>query len=639
MPCSHASRCTLLLVAAFAGTMLRPAVADAVTLTIGPQPACTHATLQAAFDAVRSVSGSHELRVMKGNYAVPGGMIYDPAVGVSQPAVNVIGGYTNCGDGAPSGDPTADADRAVFDGAGGLGRSVLDLVLNGRVGTFQLRRIVLRGGDAGNGADEYYNTGGGLVVRGRASVLLGLGASIKNNVAGRGGGIALVGSPVGSGSVATAFKADLYLVEGADITQNVAAAQGGGIYCGGAELPGGANVVRHGSIVLVDGYINGNSANLGGAFHCLGSAEIGGGFQPNPDPGRTGWILLNTSTDPSFGCAAGYASLDASIGPDPDGRKSLGAGVGENGMLAITNQSGAAPALCLFSSVNLGTNTVNPAANRFRLRNLYQADHSGSGVLALFISGGVDVQVTPSGPATQCSFFAPTPCVSFSNNTQSGTPSPNGTGDPLLQVLAGNLDLERASIRNNSTRRTLLVSSANARVSASVFSGNIVNDDGSLFMAYAGGDIKMLHDTVYQNSSARFFRLDGGTATAQASIFGSTVPPAPATVGGTSPPANFTRRWCGYFQSLAGFNDHSEIADPTVGSFIALGPTALVLDANLTPLSLSLTDSCTVETSVPRDYYGNTFGLQIEPLALAFADIGAVEAPMRPDELFRNGFE
>jgi hypothetical protein len=47
----------------------------------------------------------------------------------------------------------------------------------------------------------------------------------------------------------------------------------------------------------------------------------------------------------------------------------------------------------------------------------------------------------------------------------------------------------------------------------------------------------------------------------------------------------------------------------------------------------------TLDSSVRRDYYGNNFGVQLEPLALAFADIGAVEALARPDALFANGFE
>ena len=621
------------------GALLNSASVRALTLTVGPQPGCSHATLQQAFDAIRSVSGSHELRVMKGNYAVPGGMIYDPATGVSQSAVFVVGGFTHCADAAPSGDPTIDADRAVFDGAGGLARSVLDLDLNGRVGTFQMRRVVLRGGDAGNGANEFFNIGGGLVVRGQASVLLGLGTSIRNNSAGRGGGVALVGSPVGSGSVATAFKADLYITEGADITQNSAAAEGGGIYCGGTNVSTGANVQRHGTIILVDGFINGNSANSGGAFNCFGSAEVGGGFQPNPDPNRAGWILLNSTTSPLSGCAAGRGTLDASIPADPDGRKSIGAGIGENGMLAITNHSGVTPALCLSGSVNLGTTTVNPSANRFRLRNFYQANHTGTGMLALYLINGVDLQITPSALATQCSFLAPTPCVRFSDNTQTGTPTNSAVGDPLLLVLDGALDVQRASIRDNATHNNLLVSAQNLRISASVMVGNSVDNDGSLFMAYAGGDIKMLHNTVYQNTSARFFRLDNGTATAQASIFGSTAMPPPATVGGTSPPSNFTRRWCGFYQSLDGFGGHSEIADPTVGAFIALGPTALVLDGSFTPLSASLTDACTLDADVTRDFYGSAYGMQIEPFAVAFADIGAVEAPLPPSAIFNNGFE
>jgi predicted outer membrane repeat protein len=293
----------LLVVASICfGALCSSNTVRAVTLTIGSQAGCTNVTLQSAFDTIRTLSGSHELRIMKGNYAVPDGMIYDPVSGISQSAVFVVGGFTNCADPAPSGDPTADADRAVFNGAGGLARSVLDLEIHGRVGTFQMRRIVLRGGDAGNGSNELYNIGGGMAVHGRASVLLGLGTSIKNNAAGRGGGVALVGSPIGSGSVASAFKADLYITEGADITQNSAAAEGGGIYCGGADLSGGANVKRHGTIILVDGTINGNSADCSTAapVHSLG-AHRGAArstllFPPTRMDARR-WVRVSARTD------------------------------------------------------------------------------------------------------------------------------------------------------------------------------------------------------------------------------------------------------------------------------------------------------------------------------------------------------
>lgn len=87
--------------------------------------------------------------------------------------------------------PNSDAGRSIFDGSGGLGRSVLELQINALVGSFQIRRIALQGGDALNSAQRF-NHGGGLAIYGQASVLIGAGTTLRNNAAGNGGGVALV---------------------------------------------------------------------------------------------------------------------------------------------------------------------------------------------------------------------------------------------------------------------------------------------------------------------------------------------------------------------------------------------------------------------------------------------------------------
>ena len=391
--------------------------AGATTLRVGVGTGCDQATLQAALNVVRTQAGTHTIRINKGNYAVPNGMVYDPTV--AQTAVFLEGGYDNCTASAPSGDPTLDSDRAVFNGSGGSARSVLDLWIYGKVGTFQLRRIVLTGGDATDTTNpEWSRSGGGLAVRGGASVLVGLGASIKGNAAIDGGGVVLTGSTVLD--TAGVAKSDFFIVEGAEIASNTATDRGGGIYCGGANPTGfaGPNIDRHGSIVFANGTIAFNQATRGAAFFCRGTVEGGGGLQPRPQNNQVAWILGNQSASSGAGCAAGDGTLDATIPIAPSGYRELGAANGENGLLAITNNRGRFASLCLLGSSTLGdVDSRPPSSNPFRLQNLYIANQIGEGgSMAMLVSSGLQLAVQPSGNSVSCSFFSPTPCVTIENN-------------------------------------------------------------------------------------------------------------------------------------------------------------------------------------------------------------------------------
>ncbi len=47
---------------------------------VGTGTGCTDATLTSAFNAIRTQTGTHTIRINKGNYALPDGLTYTPTV-------------------------------------------------------------------------------------------------------------------------------------------------------------------------------------------------------------------------------------------------------------------------------------------------------------------------------------------------------------------------------------------------------------------------------------------------------------------------------------------------------------------------------------------------------------------------------
>ncbi len=605
---------------------------------VGTGTGCTDPDLASAFNAIRAQTGTHTVRINKGNYALPDGLTYTPTV--NQTAVFLEGGYDNCLAAAPTGNTASDADRAVFSGAGGTAFPVFNLAINGLVQTFQIRRVVLTGGDAG-----------GLVVGGQASVLLGLGTTIKNNnTATNGGGVMLVGARMG---VVATDRIDLYIDEGAEIRNNAAVGRGGGVYCGDT-----ASADRHASIVFRDGIIGYNEANEGAAFYCRGSVELGGGFQPRPSPGRVAWIIGNqiVSTGSGVGCAAGFGTLDTVLTVESDGYRHLGAAPGSNGLLAVTANGGdGSPALCLTGS-RLRNDAGNPAPagqSLFRLRNLYISDQSGNSFVGLSTRDSLELIVEPAGDNVACTFFNATPCVRFANNS-------TGVGEGMLLHATGNsmLQLRRALIDGNSLRSELGMADDNADLilMASVLDNNdvairsVVPATSALFTARYGGVADVRNSTVIQRSAlTEFFRLGWaphgntvdihGNAYAQASAFAATTgSPLAVAYESATPTTNFRRYWCGYFvNTTTNFSGHTIVNNAATGTYNLAANFSV--DANYAPTHANLRDACTAPSgTLNRDYYGRPYNVDFPPANSLPADIGAVEAQLQ-DGIFSNGFE
>ncbi|MFZ2237651.1 MAG: hypothetical protein WAV67_14935, partial [Dokdonella sp.] len=562
---------------------LLPLRATAVTVSVGSVAGCTYSTLQAALTALSGQGGSHAIRMRTQTFASPDGVSYLPDV--TQSTVTIEGGYANCSDTAPT-----IGQSSTLDASGGLPRSALRLFLDGRVASLQIRRLTIRGGDATDDA-TFNGDGGGLSIRGPAVVTLGSGASISNNSAVRGGGIALQGGRLID---AVAAKVDLIIDEGASVSNNTATEDGGGIYCG-YRASISSSGYRHGSIIGRDGLIANNTAGgQGAAFNCFGTVEGGGGLRPLPRNGAALIILGNVAL-PSGVCAGGFGTLDTSVAKNAEGYRPLGAADGETGLLALVNNEGPSPGLCLFASTRQSNGSVPFDESVFQLQNLLVSGQLGPrGALGLLLnSQALRLRIRPSGRSVACSFFSPTPCVSFDNNQAEGTP---GSGDPsyVIQNL-GDLELIRASIRSNLSRPAVINSYIRSlRLESSVIDNNVVQLAGSSSgtvrsaivvgwgLANFSGQASIVQSTVrFTTPLDRFFTMDQASSavTARASIFTSTAMPAPDTRGGAAAASNFRREWCGYFQQTFDFASHTVVPDPTTGTFQTISPSVMPLAA------------------------------------------------------------
>lgn len=613
-----------------------PALAADQNRRVGVGTGCTDATLASAFNAIRFEAGTHTIRINKGNYALPDGLTYLPMV--NQTAVFLEGGYDNCLAASPTGSTASDANLAVFSGTGGIVFPVLDLDLNGRVQTFQIRRIVLTGGEDS-----------GLFVTGQASVLLGTGTKIRGNSrATHGGGVVLSGSRLFDPG--TPARIDLYIDEGAEITHNTATSRGGGIYCG--DIIG---IDTHASIVFRDGIIGYNQADAGAAFYCLGTLEGGGGFQPRPRNDRTAFIVGNQSTANGAGvqCAAGFGTLDTALPVEADGFRHIGADANGNGLLAIAANGGvSSPGLCLSGSRSRAAPNDPPPAgqSRFWLRNLHVSSQSGGGFVGLSTRGELDLIVAPAGDNVSCTFFTATPCVRFTDNVGTGLLL-HANGGSMLQVRGAMID-------GNTLQSELGMADAAADLilMASILDNNTVSNrtvppaTSALFTAREGGVVDVRNSTVIMRSPLNhFFRLGwqpSGTAAefrgfayAQASAFASTVgTPTTVEFESSTPTANFRRYWCGYFANTStNFSGHTVVNNPATSTYNLAANFSV--DPSYSPTHADLRDACTAPPGNQNlDFYGRPYSVDFPPASTLQSDIGAVEAQLLGN-IFSNGFE
>lgn len=171
----------------------------AVAYTVGNDPACTHASVQAAFADVPANDFLHVVRIA--NNQLYGAQ----ALSLAGKHVMVVGGLDNCSDITPSG-----ATR--LSGAGGGNDSVLTVTGTGNYVILEHLSIV-------QGDEVFDGFGGGIDFRGAGYLIL-RNTSISSNYAGYGGGINVS---------ATGGTAELHIESGSTIFFNSAQFSGGGV--------------------------------------------------------------------------------------------------------------------------------------------------------------------------------------------------------------------------------------------------------------------------------------------------------------------------------------------------------------------------------------------------------------------------
>ncbi len=212
----------------------------ATVFRVGVGTGCTHSSIQGAINAVSSADDA-VIRVNIGSYT--------QAVQINDRRIHLVGGFANCAASFPTGTSTILAPA---------GTRPLTVTVGSASRFVRISNFNLGGGDPGS-----LDIGGGLLATAStAELALDLNnVYIEANLAGNGGGIGLR-------TFSASGKTVLRLGSGTLVNNNDAAADGGGVWCGGP----GSN-----DLWLVDAVIRNNVAGAAGGDNARG----GGIFADN----------------------------------------------------------------------------------------------------------------------------------------------------------------------------------------------------------------------------------------------------------------------------------------------------------------------------------------------------------------------
>ena len=261
--------------------LMAAAPARAAVYAVGPDPGCTHATIQAAIDAAEANPGEDFIRIPHSQVWNEQALVIDTAQ-----VLNIEGYWSDC-------STIDDSQLTTLDGFGGSEAPVMRIEGTGIV---NLHTLTIRNGDVSGVGGK----GGGLYYRGNGTLTLAR-VSIINNTAGLGGGMYLEG---------TGVDALVVIYGSVGITGNVARDSGGGVF---------AEAVRLYMTESPNSVIAFNEAT---GFEVLGETHggYGGGLVVNSTTSIRGYATIGSagvgSTGAIYANTARYGGGVAVLGED-----------------------------------------------------------------------------------------------------------------------------------------------------------------------------------------------------------------------------------------------------------------------------------------------------------------------------------
>ncbi len=555
---------------------------------VGSDPACTHASIQAAIDAAAANGAGLDLVFVASNQPYTG-----QALTIVGHDVWLSGGYSSC-----TASQSTPGQRTTLDGAGNGGNPVIRIDnFGGRRGNVILWNLDLTGGHVPSGE------GGGLRVEGNLQIDLA-GVRVRANSALKGGGLYVKGQS--ATEPASLGALDSTQTGNASLIQDNQASEGGGLY--GDEWASMAITVRTESNQAARGgglFLNGLTST---AFAYVDPTSLsGGGIRNNLASEDGGGVYVTNGA--SFMTDRGT--------PDQAAVELRGNRAGRHG-----------------GGLYAGSGTFA------HLRRAVVADNQ-SGTLMPGNGGGLYVAmsgnilfdgVDPSqGIGTFCAQTLP--CAALSGNT-AGSAGHTGFGGGAYIGHQGNLNLKYAAVTNNSADdgAAVGVSGGFPGNGASLYSvlmtGN--TSPGAMLVAAGGAFLHVEGSTLTANQVASLLRVDQ----ADASVFGSILYQPGNPLLTTTGSSNVVT------QCVVASSDF----DPS-GDVRAVDP--MFIDANAQNYRLAVgspaIDACTSFVSVNATY---DYALQPRGVDQPGVpdnggpyDIGAFEMPLVPDAIFASGFE
>jgi hypothetical protein len=432
---------TMLAALAFAS-----ANAAAVQFRVGTDTACSHATLQAAVNALPA-SGAHEIRIANSTTYTA------QAITISARTVTMRGGYATC-------DAAGGGTRALLSGAGGSSNSVLTIGGSGN-------DIILEDLNLIRGDEVASGNGGGIDFRGTGTLTL-RNVGISQNYAGYGGGIHFA---------AENGTAELRIEAGTTILLNTAQYSGGGVRLEGRATMtmvapnssiadndalginpannqpmygtgGGVMVVAPAKAYIAssgigNGTIVGNRARYGGGVGVVGSDETDDNaylYLYSVDPLRPVRVYGNRASNTGGGIFADTVSLSTGLLCSFDVR--IDGNVAQEGSAIYADSDFGTIGLTFGSRAFINTDAPEYACTR------------------------------PMG-SVRCA--AGVPCSTIEGNRTENSAGNATAGAAILVQNDGYMTLTRVSIRNNVGAHALRAFEANIGLGTVAMAGNTLS--------------------------------------------------------------------------------------------------------------------------------------------------------------------